>query len=66
MYSPYTLAQAVPVMLLSHGLGASFVEAAVTVLGLAYMRRLYPGLLPRREAPHPGPEPAREPEREPA
>jgi hypothetical protein len=35
-------------MLLSHGLGASFVEAAVTVLGLAYMRRLYPGLLASR------------------
>jgi cobalt/nickel transport system permease protein len=47
-YSPYTLMQAVPVMLLSHGLGASFVEAAVTVLGLAYMRRLYPGLLASR------------------
>jgi cobalt/nickel transport system permease protein len=40
VYAPYTLAQAVPVMLVSHALGASFVEAAVTVLGLVYIERL--------------------------
>ncbi|HEY4026436.1 MAG TPA: cobalamin biosynthesis protein CbiM, partial [Candidatus Dormibacteraeota bacterium] len=51
LYSPYGLAQTVPVMVLSHGLGASFVEAAVTVLGLSYLQRLYPGLLPRRARP---------------
>jgi cobalt/nickel transport system permease protein len=51
LYSPYGLAQTVPVMILSHGLGASFVEAAVTVLGLSYLQRLYPGLLPRRARP---------------
>lgn len=40
VYAPYTIAQAVPAMLVAHGLGASFVEAAVTVLGLAYVERL--------------------------
>jgi cobalt/nickel transport system permease protein len=40
VYAPYTIGQAVPVMLVSHALGASFVEAAVTVLGLVYLERL--------------------------
>jgi cobalt/nickel transport system permease protein len=40
VYAPYTIGQAVPVMLLSHALGASFVEAAVTVLGLVYLERM--------------------------
>ncbi len=46
-YSPYNLTTAIPAMLLSHMLGASFVEAAVTALGFAYLQRTYPELLLR-------------------
>jgi cobalt/nickel transport system permease protein len=45
-YSPYGFATAIPAMLLSHAFGASFVEAAITALGLAYLQRAYPQLLP--------------------
>ena len=44
-YSPYGLSTAIPSMLVAHVFGASFVEAAVTALGLAYLQRSYPELL---------------------
>jgi hypothetical protein len=44
-YSPYGFGTAIPAMLISHALGASFVEAAITALALAYMQRAYPHLL---------------------
>jgi cobalt/nickel transport system permease protein len=47
-YSPYGLTTAIPAMLLSHMLGASFVEAAITALGFAYLQRAYPEILQRR------------------
>ncbi len=47
-YSPYNLATAIPAMLLAHALGASFVEAAVTALAVAYLQRSYPEILLRR------------------
>ena len=46
-YSPYGLSTAIPSMLVAHVFGASFVEAAVTALGLAYLQRSYPELLLR-------------------
>lgn len=46
-YSPYGLSTAIPAMLVAHVFGASFVEAAVTALGLAYLQRSYPELLLR-------------------
>ncbi len=46
-YSPYGLSTAIPSMLVAHLFGASFVEAAVTALGLAYLQRSYPELLLR-------------------
>lgn len=46
-YSPYGLQAAIPAMLLSHVFGASFVEAAVTALGLAYLQKSYPDILLR-------------------
>jgi cobalamin biosynthesis protein CbiM len=49
-YSPYGLSTAIPAMLLSHMVGASFVEAVVTALGLAYLQRSYPEILLRRES----------------
>ena len=48
-YSPYGLSTAIPAMLLAHMLGASFVEAAITALGLAYMQKSYPEILLRHE-----------------
>jgi hypothetical protein len=36
-------------MLLAHMLGASFVEAAITALGVAYLQKSYPEILLRRE-----------------
>lgn len=47
-YSPYGFSTAIPAMLLSHMLGASFVEAAVTALGFAYLQRAYPEIILRR------------------
>ncbi len=46
-YSPYGFSSAIPAMLVAHMLGASFVEAAVTALGLAYLQKTYPELLGR-------------------
>ncbi|MCL4396015.1 MAG: cobalt transporter CbiM [Chloroflexi bacterium] len=45
LYSPYTLQQAVPAMLLAHLAGASLVEALVTGMGVAYLQRARPELL---------------------
>jgi hypothetical protein len=39
----------VPSMLVAHMFGASFVEAAITALALAYMQKSYPEILTRRE-----------------
>lgn len=47
-YSPYGFGTAIPAMLLSHMLGASFVEAAITALGFAYLQRSYPEIILRR------------------
>lgn len=44
-YSPYGLSTAIPSMIVSHVFGASFVEAAVTALGVAYLQKSYPELL---------------------
>lgn len=49
-YSPYGLQAAIPAMLLSHVFGASFVEAAVTALGIAYLQKSYPDILLRGRA----------------
>lgn len=55
LYSPYTIAQAVPAMLLSHAFGASLVEAMITALGVAYLQRRHPAFLRlRRAAPGAG------------
>ncbi len=48
-YSPYGFGTAIPAMLLAHMLGASFVEAAITALGFAYLQRAYPEILVRRK-----------------
>ncbi len=50
-YSPYGFGTAIPAMLLSHMLGASFVEAAITALGVAYLQKSYPEILERRHTP---------------
>jgi cobalt/nickel transport system permease protein len=50
LYSPYTIAQAVPAMLLSHAFGASLVEALITALGVAYLQRRHPEFLRLRRA----------------
>jgi cobalt/nickel transport system permease protein len=50
-YSPYNLATAIPAMLAAHAFGASFVEAAVTALAVAYLQRSHPEILLRREPP---------------
>jgi len=47
-YSPYDFGTAIPSMLVAHILGASFVEAAVTALGLAYLQKAFPEILLRR------------------
>ncbi len=48
-YSPYGFGAAVPAMLAAHVFGASFVEAAVTALGLAYVQKSFPEILPLRQ-----------------
>jgi cobalt/nickel transport system permease protein len=47
-YSPYDFGTAIPSMLVAHMFGASFVEAAVTALGLAYLQKAFPEILLRR------------------
>ncbi|MGH2633152.1 MAG: cobalt transporter CbiM [Tepidiformaceae bacterium] len=49
-YSPYNLTTAIPAMLLSHMLGASFVEGAITALGVSYLQKSYPEILLRRSS----------------
>ena len=46
-YSPYGWGTSIPAMLLSHAAGASFVEAAVTALSVAYLQTSFPELLTR-------------------
>ena len=48
-YSPYDFGTAIPSMLVAHIFGASFVEAAVTALGLAYLQKGFPEILLRRQ-----------------
>jgi len=48
IYSPYGLKEAIPAMLLAHAFGASFVEAAVTALGVAYLQKSRPDILQLR------------------
>ncbi len=50
-YSPYGFGTAIPAMLVSHLFGASFVEAAITALGVAYLQKSYPEILERRQSP---------------
>lgn len=45
LYSPYGFKEAVPAMVLAHAFGASFVEAAITALGIAYLQKSRPDLL---------------------
>jgi len=45
LYNPYPLSVSVPAMLASHALGASFVEALITALGLAYIQSNFPQYL---------------------
>jgi cobalt/nickel transport system permease protein len=45
IYSPYGFREAIPAMLIAHAVGASFVEAAITALGLAYLQKSRPDLL---------------------
>ena len=45
LYSPYTLGQAVPAMVLAHVFGASIVEALISGLGVAYFQRRHPEYL---------------------
>ncbi len=49
-YSPYGFSTAIPAMLVSHVFGASFVEAAVTAMGVAYLQKSFPEILLRRQA----------------
>ena len=49
-YSPYGFSTAIPSMLLAHMLGASFVEAAITALGVAYLQKSFPEILLRARA----------------
>lgn len=45
LYSPYNISTAIPAMLISHILGASFVEAFITALGMAYLQKRHPEYL---------------------
>jgi cobalt/nickel transport system permease protein len=49
-YSPYGLETSIPSMLVAHMAGASFVEAAITALSIAYMQTSFPELLTRGRA----------------
>jgi cobalt/nickel transport system permease protein len=46
-YSPYDFGTAIPSMLVAHMAGASFVEAAITALSLAYIQSSFPEILTR-------------------
>ncbi len=48
-YSPYGFSTAIPSMLLAHAFGASFVEAAVTAMGVAYLQKSFPEILLKRQ-----------------
>lgn len=48
-YSPYGLSTAIPSMLVAHIFGASFVEAAITALAIAYIQSSFPEILLRRQ-----------------
>lgn len=48
-YSPYGLSTAIPSMLLAHMVGASFVEAAITALAVAYLQTAFPEVLLRQK-----------------
>lgn len=50
-YSPYGFSTAIPSMLVAHAFGASFVEAAVTALGVAYLQKSFPEILLKQQ-PH--------------
>ena len=52
-YSPYGFGTAIPAMLVSHVFGASFVEAAITALGVAYLQKSFPEILLRRQGRSP-------------
>lgn len=45
LYSPYTLSQTLPAMMLAHLTVIGFIEAAITSLTLAYLTRTNPSLL---------------------
>jgi cobalt/nickel transport system permease protein len=45
LYSPYTLSQALPAMMLSHITVIGFIEAAITALTVIYLARSNPSLL---------------------
>ena len=60
LYSPYTIDQAVPAMLLAHMFGASVVEAFITALGVAYLQKRHPDLLLSLKSVYAGPEPVEE------
>jgi cobalt/nickel transport system permease protein len=49
-YSPYDFSAAIPSMLLAHIVGASFVEAAITALAIAYLQKSFPEILLRRQS----------------
>jgi hypothetical protein len=48
-YSPYGFRAAIPSMLVAHMFGASFVEAAITALAVAYLQKSFPEILLRRQ-----------------
>lgn len=52
-YSPYGFGTAITSMMVAHLVGASFVEAAITALAVAYLQRSYPELLLRRAPAEP-------------
>jgi len=56
LYSPYTIAQAVPAMLAAHMFGASIVEAFITALGVAYLQKRHPELLMSMKSVFAGPD----------
>jgi cobalt/nickel transport system permease protein len=49
-YSPYGFTTAIPSMVVAHAFGASFVEAAITALGVAYLAKSFPEILLKRQS----------------
>jgi cobalt/nickel transport system permease protein len=49
-YSPYGFTTAIPSMVVAHAFGASFVEAAITALGIAYLAKSFPEILLKRQS----------------